>query len=228
MNATTIDLSRFCQDEILAAKYEMSRPFVVNAWRYATDGKICVRVPALGEPDSEAHDGHPFPDCETLPWNGCQQCRSVLPEKPYVVSSEYIEKCPDCKTTEIKCEKCDGGTVRCPHCEFDHVCGHCRGIGYFIRHEPKKCPTCLNLETVKVKRPTSYILYHRRFGVIAAQYYDLIRTLPGVRFHVSTIWPIINFVFDGGEICLAGMTQWKNEIAAAAHHYGIELTSGTA
>ncbi len=45
-----MDITKFCAEE--DGRYGLSRPWSKDGWRYATDGRIVVRVPT-DEPDSE-------------------------------------------------------------------------------------------------------------------------------------------------------------------------------
>jgi len=45
-----VDLTVFCDPT--NGRYDLSTPWVYKGWRYATDGRICVREPAPGEPDT--------------------------------------------------------------------------------------------------------------------------------------------------------------------------------
>lgn len=73
------DITRYCDRKHEGYRYATSDPFVRAGFTYATDGRVCVRVPAPGEPDTLAGDrtfpggaglGLPWP-AETpslLPW----------------------------------------------------------------------------------------------------------------------------------------------------------------
>ena len=41
---TKIDLTPFCDAK--SVRYELAEPFVFHGWKYATDGKILIRVPS--------------------------------------------------------------------------------------------------------------------------------------------------------------------------------------
>lgn len=57
-------LQRYCSTDP-APRYEMRRPFVRDGWIYATDGRVCVRVPT-SEPDTACSDDEEFPPCAKL------------------------------------------------------------------------------------------------------------------------------------------------------------------
>lgn len=48
----TIDLKPFCAADNDNGRYVLSQPWVSRGGRYATDGHVCIAVPAPGEPDS--------------------------------------------------------------------------------------------------------------------------------------------------------------------------------
>lgn len=56
-------LRRYCSTDS-GTKYGMQLPFVKGGWKYATDGRVCVRV-RCDEPDTDPSDG-PFPPCDNL------------------------------------------------------------------------------------------------------------------------------------------------------------------
>jgi hypothetical protein len=112
-----IDLRPFCAiGDYGVAK--MDEPWVLDGWRYATDGRILVRVPAAGVPNTITIPDHHFPPAqklfaespavEPIPW----------PTAPLVLKS-------------IECLQCDGsGRIGCEDCDNLERCLVCGGIGY--------------------------------------------------------------------------------------------------
>lgn len=60
--AFMINLTEFCED-LPWWNCDSSRPFVFSGYRHATDARICIRVPAIGEFDTSPGN-RPFPPCE--------------------------------------------------------------------------------------------------------------------------------------------------------------------
>lgn len=121
MEATTIDLSLFCDSEVM--RYDLSKPFTIDGWRYATDAKICVRVPTDDPSDElKANDLHGrFPDCRTLPWPDAKTRDTLawMPMPP--VPPEAWEVCPCCEGSKVD-----------PDFK-DEECDFCEGEGRFIK-----------------------------------------------------------------------------------------------
>lgn len=107
-----IDLQQFCADPEwnAGARLDMTKPWIDGRWRYATDARILVRIPAdeARKPDtvpdaaSIFHDFDPTPCTHQLPsWDG-----SIY---------EYEDPCdyPQCHGGKISggkrsCKVCDG------------------------------------------------------------------------------------------------------------------------
>jgi len=186
---TGVDLKRFCASETYG-EHTFGEPFVVGGWRYATDGRIAVRVPAPGEPDAERF-------IKTIPgvfaWNGSAQ--RAWPDTGEVLAQG---SCWDCKGYGLlgraKCEECGGtGETVCHHCGNETECEECDGDGFLGTGE--HCATCGGKgHCVR----TAY----RMVGEFAVRgdYDALIRSLPGVRWLGNDVANNnVHFVFDGGE-----------------------------
>lgn len=79
---------RFCG---YSAHADLDRPFVRRGWKYATDGAICIRMPAPNEPDTTARipdvvptlflvwpdEWGPWPSIEQLVLTTCQECEGT-------------------------------------------------------------------------------------------------------------------------------------------------------
>ena len=113
MATTTINLQRFC-DPDENGRYALNEPWVVNGWRYATDGRVIVRVPAEGEQDSPLPDGKRRPknpgeilrpvNGEWLTWPNVSQC--------YHCEGTGTDDCPGCPCGACSCL----GEIECTHC----------------------------------------------------------------------------------------------------------------
>lgn len=202
MTTTTdaIDLTPFCSPADGEWTSHLSAPFVARGYRYATDGRILVRVPAPGEPDTPAVPRRPFPPVadffrdrpagDPLPW----PADGLVPQS---------EECWDCDGRgaigrEV-CRECDGeGRVLNEYDSFGD-CPSCDGTGRAGVRDP--CANC---------NGSGWQSVGRRVGrhLINAKLDRLVRSLPVVRY-----WPgqdpakPLPFVFDGGEGCVMGRRE---------------------
>lgn len=174
--ATAIDLLQFC--DFMPGRLATAEPWIRAGWRYATDSRVIVRVPAEicdsaneGAPPAEKAFTHFAGNGPWLPWPG----RGPL----------EIGECPECSgrgfVKQPDCPACDGaGTfddsegwserlpVECKRCQGwggvgGTVCPHCHGA----HGEP--------------------LLIYQPIGPewIAGHYDRRIRTLPGVRYRLA-------------------------------------------
>jgi hypothetical protein len=108
---TTIDLKPFCDKDF--SLYAFQRPWTVNGKRYATDGRVIVRMLVPGEPDS--------PPGGRVPNNVDDYFKPV---KGKWLQWPEVESCGECKgSREVVCHGC--------------ACGVCAG------GEPATCLACL-------------------------------------------------------------------------------------
>lgn len=163
-----IELSPFCGGG--GTRWDIDCPWVAHGWRYATDGRICVRVPAGGEPNTVGHrvpliaefDGFAADLC-TVPF--------APPDGPW-------ERCPVCDGTGYgwrDCDLCEGfGSCHCPKCNADHGCGKCDGTG-LLPDSSTTCPECDGRQEVPI---------NQRYGnrLLAGKYLAKIAQLPGVKY----------------------------------------------
>jgi hypothetical protein len=115
LSPNPIDMQQFCANEI--GKYLMTRPFVKDGWRYATNGHVCIRVrAAMAEDDQPGPEdgGALFPVVARIFDNPPCSYPCVWP-----VKADYIkerEACPQCcGKTYVGCEEC--GKQTCLVCE---------------------------------------------------------------------------------------------------------------
>jgi hypothetical protein len=164
---TEIDLQAFCD----AASTRYAAPFVQGGWRYATDDRILVAVPALGEPDTTHNaKGEAIRTPKLGPiMEGFEQVEHWHPLPP-----------------RSECHECDlGGYV---------TCERCRGTGFHI------CPTCYHEgECGYCDDGQGACTCYSTFGDqhVATWLVQKMRTLPGVEWG-STGPQCIFFRFDGG------------------------------
>lgn len=186
MESTTkqIDLTPFCSDDP-HCRYAIDKPWVIDGWRNATDGKIIVRVPAPGEPNYTV----------TEPGRGrCPKTDDVLP----AVDGKWlpwptVEPCSKCSASgKVGCDQC-GGDGECDQCSCKHLheCGHCDGTGQVT------CKACHD--------PGGFDFM---FGEteISRHYAMLVRALPGPVEYLpaSKKEGKVRFRFAGGEGAVMG------------------------
>lgn len=100
-----MDLKKFCGERV--EKFDFTEPFVLGQWRYASDSRICVRVPALHEPESPRVST--LPPVEALPWDFLS-----LPTGEWKASASFEDwdTCPTCHgVEEVKCMTCHGKRI---------------------------------------------------------------------------------------------------------------------
>lgn len=115
-----MDLQDFCSvDE---TRMGINTPFVRDGWKYATDGRICVRIPT-NEPD-DSNEPHKRPDAAAI-----FQGFDVTGLVPFVIPELQGVK-------DKKCPSCNGyGHSTCDH-GHQHECDDCDETGV-IEEWPK-------------------------------------------------------------------------------------------
>lgn len=116
-------------------RFDMSKPFGIGEFTYATDGRICVRIPGVGDTIFNA------PTADSLPWS----------RELYVDEAQGLETwdelacstlCPYCyglgHFVNDECETCVDGV------EFDGPCPECAGKQVIVALEDKgrRCVSC--------------------------------------------------------------------------------------
>lgn len=129
------DIREFCGEKL----ERLREPQVIGGWRYATDGRILVREPAIDEPDSPRPFGLDLAKAWARLPHQAAACVERLPEPP----DAEIVVCDACAGTgkgRAVCPECDGtGHCTC-HCGHAHDCQECDGTGRVDTHEP--CTRC--------------------------------------------------------------------------------------
>jgi len=166
----TIDLQQFCTEPDEFMRYEMSKPWSDGPWRYATNSRIIVRVPA--EPGDKP-DG--------------------VPDAPYLFSDFHAERCTEelpqwdgsmyeyqgtCDHPECRGGKVIGGQKDCPDC-------HGKGT------TPESMPTTVAFQGFNFKGD----LISKIHGLDNARGYVWSKLLAGQ----TTIECQMQFTFDGGQ-----------------------------
>lgn len=108
-----IDLQPFCS--INECRMGIMTPFAFNGWKYATDGRVCVRV-KTDEPD-DSGEPHKRPDASKL-FAGF----NVEGLQPFDIP-------PPKGLATNRCRYCNGNGVRTCDLGHDHDCDECDGTG---------------------------------------------------------------------------------------------------
>jgi hypothetical protein len=205
VQAPSIDLQRFCWADDY--RKHLRTPWAHKGHIYATNGHICVRVPAPDQ--AEAIFPHAVGDSAAGIFD-------KVGERQYAPLPEFEmgETCHVCrgkgKYPQSKCEDCDGDgvIVRGRH---EYECKECDGDGWVddSEGEMRGCPLCDGYGT-----RSKCIDFAGGVGY-QARYLNLIKDLPGLMFAtggavddehrtIDTIQPA-HFTFDGGEGVLMPM-----------------------
>jgi hypothetical protein len=170
----TIDLKPFCDKQDF--RYAFSNPFVKDGFRYATDSRICVRIPS-SEPNTIPPEKKK--DCpgvnvvfDNFPSEGFRNIDELIAGRE--ASGPYDMR--DCDCGELnECHKCLGsGTQCCPHCDQDMDCEDCDGTGEALQaaYNCQKCNGSGEVPNMLCKVGDRWYAEH---------YLNLIRTLPDVQ-----------------------------------------------
>lgn len=182
-----IDWLAFCEKEG-SSRLDMSTPFVLNGWRYATDARVAIRIPC-GEPNTEAKEKR-FPPIEQLFANFPEDGFEPWPE---VDVFNAMGDCPECDcglVNSVECRKCLGrGFTVCNECGTEDDCKPCKGEGY-VGDDCGNCNGKGELVWTWVQRIGDDYTAH-------AKYAELFRELPNVEFVNNNGKLLIRF--DGGQ-----------------------------
>lgn len=130
MPITIETLMKFCGDK--DGRYTLSVPWQHDGYTYATDGRVCVRVPRLLECPTLPPSTFGPPPAHNLGWSDPLGARIKLPAEPPPVKMVECYGCRGKGTAPqtIDCEACNGtGIVECEHCGGDMECDECDGDG---------------------------------------------------------------------------------------------------
>jgi len=190
---TVIDLQAWCHTE----RRSLSAPFVRGGFRYATDGRAMVRLPAPGESDTE----DPLvPDASLIfaavekltfaPWPADWESWETME-----IEVEK-EECPECHGETKECSRCDGsGQIECGECGQDYDCPDCEGKGY----TGAKCSKCRNCGTIfkpgRAFRVADGVWVEERF-------LRRVVNLPALHYACKGSANPVFFRFDGGEAAM--------------------------
>ena len=207
--ALKLDLSKFCANESDPREH-LRRPWKHGEWVYATNGHLCVRVPAASMPDVAECDKAPNAQNLFQKHMEQRQCEFLLmPTLP------KVHACGDCEgkgtVLAVKCPACTDGafdhygdTYDCLHCEGSAAgpgwieserdsatkrpCNFCDGLGSSLR-ENGNAPL----------GESTYSLVYLSWLAELPQ----VRVCPGLSAELPTKEQVpAVFLFDGGQALL--------------------------
>lgn len=188
------DITAFCAEE--DGRYIISKPWVDDGWRYATDGRLVVRVPTPDEDDTPTP-----PQAERQLVNASAWFADLYPVEPAHCTEPFpkhdgrtFTQACDNEAHEKKCPACIGsGTCHCPSCDNAHDCPKCDGRGY-RKVEQTRCPECNSFGYRD--DPAPQVIAGKR---IRGASVILIAGLPGARYYSDGhAGRPLHFVADGG------------------------------
>lgn len=171
-----IDLTPFCDPD--GTRYSLDRPWILGGWRYATDGRICIRIKTNSPDNVEWKRG---------------SCRDW-----YVRTDDRDEpRVPDVSGIGWKHFLIDDWQ---PWPDANYVDGNvpCEADGCDVDYDPSACQACEGKGTV-----TGPAYQQMGQAWIAVKYDKLIRQLSGAEWSFGGVdheneTPVL-FRFDGGE-----------------------------
>ena len=174
----TINLETFCDPE----RPELARPFSIDAWTYATNGHVLVRVTRRDDVAENPNAPNPSRLCETV-----KRPRRYKP-LPEIELSEPFEFEKELECLWLKCGSCRGrGKIHdCPDCRCE--CPKCSGTG--------QCPTCNGTGKYTVKD-----FKRTRIGSVPYQskFLSWLQSLPDLEIGPPHRKDPLAFRFHGGE-----------------------------
>jgi len=183
----------FCKDEAEANKWDIAFPWIKNGWKVATDARICIRLPAPGEMDTDSITR--FPETEDALFGKFDATKCDTPFPPHSGETKEIT-CGECKGTgkeNTECPDCNGdGEKHCPACDNFTTCGQCSGRG--VIPSAINCPVCDGVGNKNM--PTDNIVAGKK---LAGKYVVLINSLPNVKYwNGGEPYAALHFIADGG------------------------------
>lgn len=148
-------LKRFCSDE--TARLVLTEPFSWEQYTYATDGKLCIRVPRMAEVTTESNiiTVLPWDIDEISGWQDMPQGYQVPPRKwcPSCMGFKKIQPCLDCEF-RMDCEdpeNCGELMTLGEPCTWCGIDGKVY-LEIYFRVKMRECETELNGEYLELLR----------------------------------------------------------------------------
>jgi len=105
----TIDLTPFCADEKFG-RYDLTKTWFGDEWEYATDGRICVRIPAVAANDS--HRSYPTAPALFNEHFDSTLCNTPVPIHDGSVVEQkqpcQFDYCSNGRYEDVECPECNG------------------------------------------------------------------------------------------------------------------------
>lgn len=204
-----IDLMRFCANES-DPRDHLRKPWKHGEWVYATNGHVCVRVPASSMPDVGECDKAPPAQNMFLKYMEQRQCE-FLPMPPL----QKVAKCRACNgigtVLATKCPACADGTFY--HYGDTYDCMHCAdsdaGPGWveFERESATKrpCAQCDGLGA-SMRQNGNVALGEASYSLVYLHWlaaFPQLRVCPGSSAKLPGAEQVpAAFLFDGGQALL--------------------------
>lgn len=207
---SAIDLAEFCAGEdAFVIQRITSAPWSFEAYTYATDGRILVRVPRRDDVEESAECGDRSLPLRSGPLAGLERrAYGPLPSSDRIAGEVTPAiGCRDCNGSgHVRlCGKCKGqGTVICPICDREDDCQDCDSVGTLpataAADGTEECENCGGDGIVSPEEIGSDVL---RFPnrCLNADYVDQIAALPDVAwsFEGTTADPVAFRFTDNGQ-----------------------------
>jgi len=195
MKLTEFDMQKFCSED--STRIQISKPFCVGDYVYATDGAICIEI------SKEFYDGQEYPigiqDIKEKGLDSHFTNDQVFFDFPF--TQDFEKPCPQCGgnlagALSEDCPECDGEgeiTFENEYNEYDGIeCKSCRGHGVL-----KSCGCCYNTGTVYRDIEIAPI-EKTSINKINGLYLEKIKSLPGIKFGFVIKNHGLSFIFDYG------------------------------
>jgi len=186
-------LKRFCSDR--GEIHDMSEPYTIGAYTYASSNHIAVRVPVI----REIMDNCEAPETDKLAWHHAKANQfGPLPD----YSLDQADPCQLCLGT--------GLVKACPECEGEGLVVLENDYHTYTAESDFVCPDCEGQ-----KLDLDFVVPYHKIG-LKARDLELIKTLPGVEIAPPVIdvenfiYEPVMFRFDGGEGLVMPTTTGKD------------------
>lgn len=202
-NRKSLDMTPFCDSDF--SRCDLSTPFHLRGFVYATDSRIMVRIP--GE-EFQSHGDRRVPNADALPWWLQSAKWHDWPRMEWQPDVSPHQRCPICDGKgrvgrEVTvCENCDDCyVVGVDHSGHPYRCGKCECFptGYV---GGERCRFCDGDGQAMWKPQIQRV----GEGFVHGRYDSLVRLLPNVRY--SDLGDgCYRLAFDGGEGLVMGLAR---------------------
>lgn len=206
----TINLDPFCQRDH-NPRHDMESPWVANGRRYASDKKVLISVPAIGEPDSTPAEGKVFPPASDYfkRLGRLEGNWKPLPLDPEFWGHRTNVRCYACHST--RCEECEQNCDCCGQWIHKSACRDCRGAGFIGNPD---CETCQGRGVRALLGMVDIQANNGEAASLMREDWERISVLPNVLYQVATPDDYVFLLFDRAGLGI---------VCPATRHYVEEL-----